>query len=181
MRPHGFEPPEGGFTIIEGIWNSGNLPYLVANTYGWTIIKIGGMIFQGARSPLLGDLSMIERSWNYGNMPYLAANTYDLNFIKIESIWVFGGQKPPIRGGGYICPVMPIFELGWAIPVKSHVKIWFGLVEIGGQLIFGGGGGKRGVTYDLRCPFTNLPELFQAKVMCENLVRIAWAFQELSW
>ena len=36
------------------------------------------------------------------------------------------GQTPPIRGGGHIWTVMPIFELGWAIPVKIHV--WkFGL------------------------------------------------------
>ena len=37
-----------------------------------------------------------------------------------------GGEKPPIRGGGNIWHVMPIFELGWAIPVKSHV-LKFGL------------------------------------------------------
>ena len=30
-----------------------------------------------------------------------------------------------------------------------------------------------GVTCDLRCPFTNLPELFQSKVISENLVRTA--------
>ena len=37
------------------------------------------------------------------------------------------------------------------------------------------------VTCDLRCPFSNLPELFQSKVKCENLVWIGWVFQELSW
>ena len=31
-----------------------------------------------------------------------------------------GGGRNPLLGG-YIWPVMPIFELGWAIPVKSHV------------------------------------------------------------
>ena len=30
-------------------------------------------------------------------------------------------RAPIVGGGGYIWPVMPIFELGWAIPVKSHV------------------------------------------------------------
>ena len=34
VMPLGFNPPGGGLTIIESIWNSGNLPYLVANTYG---------------------------------------------------------------------------------------------------------------------------------------------------
>ena len=59
---------------------------------------------------------------------------------------------------------------------KSCVKIWFGLVEIGGMLIFRGVWGQkppiRGVTCDLRCPFSNLSELFQSTVMCENLVLI---------
>ena len=51
---------------------------------------------------------------------------------------------------------MPIFELRCAISVKSHVlKLWFGLVEIGGLLM------SRGrVTCDLRCPFSNLAGLF---------------------
>ena len=31
---------------------------------------------------------------------------------------------------------------------------------------------RGGVTFDLRCPFLNSDELFQSKVMCENLVRI---------
>ena len=110
--------------------------------------------------------------------------SYHLNFP-----W---GQKPPIRGV-YMWPAMPIFKLGRAIPVKSHmckfgsdwlslsrvimstniflwgrnpllggglhltcdahfwtwksysnqkscVEIWFGLVEIGGMLIFERGG-----------------------------------------
>ena len=39
----------------------------------------------------------------------------------------------------------------------------------------------KGVTCDLWCPFSNSDELFQSKVMCENLVRIGWAFQELSF
>ena len=61
---------------------------------------------------------------------------------------------------------------------KSCVKIWFGLVENRSMLIFfGGGGGGRspllgGLTFDLRCPFSNSDELFQSKVMCENLVWI---------
>ena len=48
---------------------------------------------------------------------------------------------------------------------KSCVKIWFGLIEIGGMLMLRGSedplmwvGGE--VTCDLRCPFSNLAELF---------------------
>ena len=57
-------------------------------------------------------------------------------------------------------------------------------IKIGGIWIFrAGGGGEesfiRGDTFDLRCPFSNSDELFESKVMCENLVRIGWAFQGL--
>ena len=63
---------------------------------------------------------------------------------------------------------------------KSCVKIWFGLVE---PLMsyrvhkhFSGAGGRNPilgrVTFDLRCSFLNSDELFQSKVMCQNLVRI---------
>ena len=85
---------------------------------------------------------------------------------------------------------MPIFELGWAIPVKSHVRK-FGLDQLKSEVrefSGGGGGGEQkppirggGVTCDLRCPSSNLAEIFQSKAMCENLVRIGWAFQELSY
>ena len=70
---------------------------------------------------------------------------------------------------------------------KSCVEIWFGLVErfksYHGNKQFSGGRKHpiRGVTFDLLCPFSNSDELFQSKVMCENLVRIGWAFQELSF
>ena len=87
------------------------------------------------------------------SLPCLVANTYGLNFIQIGGIWIFwGGSRNPLLGG-YMWPVMPIFELGWAIPVKSCVKIWFGLVEIWGMWIFSGGispplGGRLHVTCD---------------------------------
>ena len=51
---------------------------------------------------------------------------------------------------------------------KSYVRIWFGLVEIGGMLIFRWGRQKpliRLVTCDLRCPRSNTAELFQSKVV----------------
>ena len=51
-----------------GVWgrvgdrNSGNLPYLVANTYSLNFIKIGGIsIFRGQK-PLIRGLTIIERS-----------------------------------------------------------------------------------------------------------------------
>ena len=59
---------------------------------------------------------------------------------------------------------------------KSCVKIWFGLVEHFKSYHLNFPGEQkppiRGVTCDLRCPFSNLAELFQSKVMSENLVRI---------
>ena len=54
----GFELPIRGLTIIERSWNSGNLLYLVANTYGLNFIKIGGIwIFKGGRNSLLGGFT----------------------------------------------------------------------------------------------------------------------------
>ena len=97
--------------------------------------------------------------------------------------WIFEfsrGQKPPIKGG-YMWPTMPIFELGLTIPVKSCVRIWFGLVEPFKSYHLNFCGGRtppiRGVACDLQCPFSDLAELFSSKVICVNLVRIGWAFK----
>ena len=81
---------------------------------------------------------------------------------------------------------MPIFELGWAIPVKSHV--WkFDLDWFKSEVckISKGGGGAEAPYYwevatcDRWPPFSYMAELFQLKFFCENLVWISWAFQEL--
>ena len=58
---------------------------------------------------------------------------------------------------------------------KSFVKILFGLVEPFKSYLNFPWGQKppiRGVASDLQCPFSDLAELFQAKVICVNLVRI---------
>ena len=136
------------------------------------------LIFQGGRSSLFGRLTINDRSWNYRKLPYLLANTYGLNFIKIGGIWISrggGGQKPPIRGGLHlICGAHFRTRMNYSSQ-KLCVKIWFGLVEIGGMLTFRG----VGATCDLQSPFSTLSELFQSKVICENLVLIGWAFHEL--
>ena len=76
---------------------------------------------------------------------------------------------------------MPIFKLGLAIPVKSHVwkfgSDWLSLsrvivstnIFLWGRIHLLGG-----FTFDLWCPFLNSDELFQSKVMCRNLVWIGW-------
>ena len=90
-------------------------------------------IFRGGRNPLLGGL-------------HVTCNAHFRTWLSYSSqkssVWIWFGlvepfksycvhkhfsmaQKPPVRGG-CIWLVMPIFELGWTIPVKSHV--WkFGL------------------------------------------------------
>ena len=163
----------------------------MASTYGLNVIKIGGIwIFQGGRSLSAlkrpeGVLTIIESIWNYGNLAYLAANTYGLNVIEIGGIWIFrgGGQKPPISGG-CMWPAMPIFELGLAIPVKSHVwkfgSDWLSLSRDHLNFPWGQKPPIRGVACDLQCPFSDLAELFQSKVICVNLVWIGWALQKLS-
>ena len=59
---------------------------------------------------------------------------------------------------------------------KSCVKIWFGLVEPFKSYHLNFPWRQkppiRGVASDLQCPFSDLAELFLAKVICVNLVRI---------
>ena len=58
---------------------------------------------------------------------------------------------------------------------KSCLKIWFGLVEPFKSYLNFPWGQKppiRGVACHLQCPFSDLAELFQSKVICVNLVRI---------
>ena len=67
---------------------------------------------------------------------------------------------------------------------KSCVKIWFGLAEPFKSYHLNFPCGQKppigGVASDLQCPFSDLAELFQSKVICVNLVRIGRVFQELS-
>ena len=44
--------------------------------------------------------------------------------------------------------------------------------------LLGGGGG---VKFDLWCPFSNSDELFQSKVLCENLVWIGWNWRYVNF
>ena len=76
----------------------------------------------------------------------LVANTYGLNFIKIGRIWIFwggGGRNPPLWGLHVTCDAHFRTWLSYSSQ-KSCVKIWFGLVEIGGMWIFREGGGGEG-------------------------------------
>ena len=117
-------------------------------------------------------LTIIESIWNFGNVPYLVANAHGFNFIKIGGIWIFQGeQKTPLGGGGLHLTCDAHFRTRMSYSSqKSCVKIWFGLVEIGGSLyhffflVRGAEAPYWGVTYDLWCPFSNLAELFQSKV-----------------
>ena len=68
-----------------------------------------------------------------------------LKFHQNRRYLIFQGHKPPTRGG-YMWPEMPIFELGRAIPVRSHVwtfgSDWLSLSRvIMSTNIFPGGGG----------------------------------------
>ena len=180
----GAEAPIQGLTKSKRSWNSGNLPYSVANTYGLNFIKIGGIgIFRGAEAPIRG-LTKSKRSWNSGNLPYLVANTYGLNFIEIGGISIFKGGRSPLLGGLHvICDVYFRARMSYCSQ-KSCMKIWLGLVKIGGIWIFRGVGQKppiRGGYMWPAMPIFEPGRAVQSKVMCENLVRICWAFQELSW
>ena len=77
----------------------------------------------------------------------------------------FPGVRSPLLGG-YMWPVTPIYELGWSIPVKNHVwkfgVDWLSLLRVIIWIFWGQKPPIRGVTCDLRCPFSNLAELFQS-------------------
>ena len=76
---------------------------------------------------------------------------------------------------------MPIFGLGWAIPVKGHLckfgSDWLSLSRVfvpTNIFLWGRNPLLGGVTFDLWWPFLNSDELFQSKVLCGNLVWIGW-------
>ena len=71
------------------------------------------------------------------------------------------GINPLLRGLHLTCDAHFRTRMSYSSQ-KSFVKIWFGLVEIGGMLILRGAEGPLlgGVTCDLRCPFSNLAEVF---------------------
>ena len=126
----------GGLTIIERSWNYGNLPYLVANTYRLYFIKLRGIwIFRGGgqKPPIRGlhvTCNAHFRTWlSYSSQKSCVKIWLGLvepfKSYRVHKHFSGRGQKPPIRGG-YVWRVMPIFELRWAIPVRSHV-LKFGL------------------------------------------------------
>ena len=100
-------------------------------------------VFQGGRSNLLGaynnqkKLKFMESALFSGWYIWIKfhQNQRYLNFP-------WGGGRNPLLGG-YMWPVMPFFEFGWAIPVKSHV--WkFGLDWLKSEVRdFSGGGGQK--------------------------------------
>ena len=142
---------------------------------------------------------------------------FGLDWLKLELCKISGGQKPPVRGG-HMWAAMPIFVHGRAISVKSLVwkfgSDWLSLSRVivytdkkkkkitdetenntFGKILFRVIKNKkitdatennirpfrpynnprlRGVTCDVWCPFSNSADLFQSKVMCENLEWIGW-------
>ena len=107
-----------GITIIKSIWKSRNLTYLVANTYGLNFIKIGGIwILQGGLH-VTCDAHFRTRL-TYSSQESCVKIWFGL--VEIGGMWIFRGIRSPLLGGGYMCPTMPVFELGRVIPLKSHV------------------------------------------------------------
>ena len=103
------------------------------------------------------------------------------NLSKMEVFEFFGGRNP-LFGGLHLTYDSHFRTRMSYSSQKSWVKIWVGLIEIGDMFILREGRNPllRGVTCDLQCPFSNLAEIFQSEVLCENLVQIGWDFQELS-
>ena len=168
------------------------------------LVEIGGMlIFRGGRSPLFRGVTCdlqcpfstcpsyssqksYVKIWFWLVEPFKSYCVHRQKKKKKKIIEFSGGQKSPIKGGGgYIWPLMPIFRtrMSYSSQKSCENLVWIGWNRR--YVKFHGGRGQkppiRGVTCDLRCPFSYMAELFQLKVLCENLVRIGWAFQKLSW
>ena len=182
VKPLIFDTPEGGLTIIESIWNSGNLLYFVANTYGLNVIKIGGIwiFWGGGKSLLLGGLHVTCDAHFQTQMSFSSqkpcvkiwfgliepSKSYHLNFP-----WGGGGRNPLL---GRLHVTCDAHFRTWPsyFSQKSCVKIWFGLVEpfksyrVHNHFSGGQKPPLGGVTFDLWCPFSNSDVLFQSKVMC---------------
>ena len=138
---------------------------------------LGGHMWPAMPSSEFGKAIWVKsHAWKFG-LDWLS-----LSRVIMSTNIFLGGQKPPLGGLYLTCDAHFPTRMCYSSQ-KSCVKIWFGLFEIGGMLSLRGRKTPyiRGVTCDLRCPFLNLDELFLSKVMCENLVRIGWGFQELSW
>ena len=128
----------GGLTVIEKSWNYGNLPYLVANTYGLNVIKIRGIwIFQCGRGegrPLLGEVSCdlwcpFSNSDELFQSKVTCENLFQIGWAFQELSFEFsGGHKPPIRGLHVTCDAHFRTWLSYSSQ-KSYANIWFGLVE----------------------------------------------------
>ena len=94
------------------------------------MVEIRGMLsLRGAEDLLLGEVTWPKMPiFELGRAMPVKSHVwkFGLDWLKSE-LCIFGGgggggggQKLPIRGH-YMWPAMPIFELGQAIPVKSHV------------------------------------------------------------
>ena len=124
------------------IWNSRNLPYLVANTYGLNFIKIEGISFFRGVDPLVGggvtfDLwcpfsnsdEVFQSKVMCENRVWIGWNWRYVNFQRAQG----GGResKSPLLGGGGLHLTCDVHFRTWPsyFSQKSCVKIWFGLVE----------------------------------------------------
>ena len=152
-------------SVKSHVWKFGldwlSLPRVIIWIFRCVVGGGGGGLF--GRNPLLRGymwpaMPIFELSWAILVKSHMwKFGSYWLGLSRVfVSTNIFPGVGPetPISGrGGYSWPVMPIFELGWAIPVKSHV--WkFGLDWLKMEPLLGW------VTHDLWGPFSNLAKVF---------------------
>ena len=83
-----------------------------------------------------------------------------------SEVFEFSGGRNPLLGELHLTYDAHFRTWRSYCSEKSCVKIWCGLVEIGGMLMFSGGpgGGEKppisGVTFKLRCQFSYTTEIF---------------------
>ena len=154
--------------------------------FGWEWVSLSRVIVVTSKQKikLKNKASKASRLWTvqrgaYNNWKHLkfweAALFSGILMVSISSkleVFDFSGGRSPLVGGLTI--IEGIWNYGHLLYlVANGYRLYF--IKIGGIWIVRGQKTPiGGVTFDLWCPFSNLAELFQSKVICKTLGWTGW-------
>ena len=93
-------------------WLSPSRVIVSTNIFLWGRLPLWGGVTFELWCPFLNSDELFQSKFMCGNLVWIGWNRRHVNFE--------GGGRPPVRGG-YMWPVMPIFELDQGCLDKSHV------------------------------------------------------------